>query len=142
MRKHVPVCACLLCALQLAACAAPEKREQLHFLVALTGDQETPPTGSLGTGTADLTLDRASNEFDWRITYSGLSEPVTAVHFHSPEKRGSNAEINIRENLKSPVTGSATLTDEQERELLAGRWFVNIHTAACPDGEVLGHIQP
>jgi hypothetical protein len=78
---------------------------------------------------------------DWRITYSGLSEPVTAVHFHSPTKRGSDAEINIRDNLKSPVTGSTILTDAQEQQLLAGRWFVNIHTAACPNGEVLGRIQ-
>jgi hypothetical protein len=101
-----------------------------------------PPTGSLGTGTADPTLDRASNQLTWRVTYSGLSEPVTAVHFHSPERRGSDAEVNIRDHLQSPVTGSTILTDAQERELLAGKWFVNIHTAACPNGEVLGHIQP
>jgi CHRD domain len=142
MKRPVSLCACVLCALQLAACAAPEGHGRLHLMAALSGDQEAPPTGSLGTGTADITLDRASNELTWRITYSGLSEPVTAVHFHSPAKRGGNAEINIRDHLKSPVTGSAILTDEQERELLAGRWFVNIHTVACPNGEVLGHIQP
>jgi hypothetical protein len=142
MSRLVPFCASMLCALQLAACAAPERHDRQHFVVALGGDQEVPPTGSLGTGTADLTLDRASNELDWRITYSGLSEPVTAVHFHSPTKRGSDAEINIRDNLKSPVTGSTILTDAQEQQLLAGRWFVNIHTAACPNGEVLGRIQP
>jgi hypothetical protein len=141
MRSHVPLCAYALCALQLAACTAPEGHEQQRLVAALSGDQEVPPTGSLGTGTAALTLDRASNELAWRIIYSGLSEPVTAVHLHSPAKRGSDAEINIRDNLKSPITGSTILTDEQERQLLAGQWFVNIHTVACPNGEIRGQVQ-
>ena len=106
MSRHVPLGICVLGALLLAACAAPEGRNELHLVAALSGDQEDPPTGSLGTGTADLTLDRATNKLVWRVTYSGLSEPVTAVHFHSPERRGSDAEINIRDHLQSPVTGS------------------------------------
>jgi hypothetical protein len=37
--------------------------------------------------------------------------------------------------------GSAILTDAQEQQLLAGQWYVNIHTAAHPDGEIRGQVQ-
>jgi hypothetical protein len=143
MRSHALFCVGALAALTLAACAAPESHEHPHLQAALAGDQEVPPTGSMGTGTADITLDRASNELVWRISYSGLSGPATAAHFHGPASPGSNAgvQVNLGDDLKSPIMGSAILTDAQEQQLLAGQWYVNIHTAAHPDGEIRGQVQ-
>jgi hypothetical protein len=143
MRNHVLLCAGALAALHLAACAAPEGHEHPNFQAALTGDQEVPPTGSTGSGTAAVTLDRASNELAWRITYNGLSGPATAAHFHGPASPGSNAgvEVNLGDDLASPITGSTILTDTQEQQLQAGQWYVNVHTAAHPDGEIRGQVQ-
>jgi hypothetical protein len=143
MRSHVLFCAGAVAALALAACAAPEGHEHPHYQASLTGDQEVPPTGSMGRGTADITLDRASNELAWRISYSGLSGPATAAHFHGPASPGSNAGVvvNLGNDLKSPIMGSTILTDEQEKQLAAGQWYVNIHTAAHPDGDVRGQVQ-
>jgi hypothetical protein len=39
-----------------------------------------------------------------------------------------------------PVQGTATLTDAQAADLLAGRYYINIHTAANPAGEIRGHV--
>jgi hypothetical protein len=38
------------------------------------------------------------------------------------------------------VEGSATLTDAQAVDLLAGRYYINIHTAANPPGEIRGQV--
>jgi hypothetical protein len=36
----------------------------------------------------------------------------------------------------SPISGSLPLTDAQETDLLAGLWYVNIHSAAYGGGEI------
>jgi hypothetical protein len=40
------------------------------------------------------------------------------------------------------VSGEATLTDEQAADLRAGKWYLNVHTAQYPDGEIRGHLPP
>ena len=42
--------------------------------------------------------------------------------------------------VQSPFEGSATLTDAQAAELMAGQWYVNVHTAAHPGGEIRGQV--
>ena len=41
---------------------------------------------------------------------------------------------------KGSFEGSATLTDAQAEELMAGKWYVNIHTAANKAGEIRGQV--
>ena len=41
---------------------------------------------------------------------------------------------------KSPFEGSATLTDAQAKELMAGEWYANIHTATNKAGEIRGQM--
>ncbi|MGA7734953.1 MAG: CHRD domain-containing protein, partial [Pseudolabrys sp.] len=36
--------------------------------------------------------------------------------------------------------GSATLTDTQAEDLMAGRWYVNIHTTTHKAGEIRGQV--
>ena len=78
----------------------------------------------------------------WRINYSGLSGPPTAAHFHGPAAPGANAgvAVPIPNPATSPVQGPATLTDAQAADLLAGRYYINIHTAANPGGEIRGQV--
>ena len=38
------------------------------------------------------------------------------------------------------MDGSATLTDAQTADLAAGKWYVNVHTAANKDGEIRGQL--
>jgi hypothetical protein len=41
---------------------------------------------------------------------------------------------------KSPFEGDATLTDAQASDLMAGKWYFNIHTAANKGGEIRGQV--
>jgi hypothetical protein len=110
--------------------------------VSLDGKSEVPPNTAAGTGTADLDYDAASKKLSWKITYSGLSGPATAAHFHGPAAAGANAgvKVPIANPGTSPVEGSATLTDEQAADLVAGKYYINIHTAAHAGGEIRGQV--
>ncbi len=78
------------------------------------------------------------------MRYSGLSGPVKAGHFHGLAEAGKNAGVALGINNAgdSPVQGSAVLTGDQAADLLAGKWYVNLHTAANPGGEVRGQVIP
>jgi hypothetical protein len=116
--------------------------QQVKLKAELSGAQEVPPTTTQGKGNADITFDTASKQLSWTVSYSGLSGPATAAHFHGPAEAGKNAgvAVPIPNQGTSPVTGSATLTEAQATELLAGRYYVNIHTAANPGGEIRGQV--
>jgi hypothetical protein len=108
----------------------------------LDGKSEVPANTSAGTGTADLDYDTASKKLSWKITYSGLSGPATAAHFHGPAAAGANAgvAVAIPNAGTSPVEGNATLTDAQAADLMAGKYYINVHTAANPGGEIRGQV--
>ena len=112
------------------------------FKAALDGKSEVPPTTSTGTGTADIDYDPATKKLSWKLTYTGLSGPATAAHFHGPAEAGKDAgvEVAIPNATSSPAEGSATLTDAQAADLTSGKMYVNVHTAANPKGEIRGQV--
>ena len=83
------------------------------YKVTLDGKSEVPANTSAGTGTADVDYDAATKKLTWKLTYSGLSGPATAAHFHGPAEAGKNAgvKVPIANATSSPAEGSATLTD-------------------------------
>ena len=112
------------------------------FKATLDGKSEVPPTTSAGTGTVDIDYDPATKKLSWKLTYTGLSGPATAAHFHGPAAAGENAKpsVPISGATSSPAEGSATLTDAQAADLEAGKYYVNVHTAANPGGEIRGQV--
>jgi hypothetical protein len=112
------------------------------FKATLDGKSEVPATTSAATGSADIDYDAASKKLSWTVTYSGLTGPATAAHFHGPAESGKNAgvAVAIPNAGSSPVEGSATLTDAQAADLESGKYYINIHTAANPGGEIRGQV--
>ena len=108
----------------------------------LDGKVQVPPNASTATGTADIDYDPSSKKLSWKVTYSGLSGPATAAHFHGPAEAGKNAgvAVAIPNATSNPAEGSATLTDAQAADLVAGKYYINIHTAANPGGEIRGQV--
>src|SRR5260370_28408856 len=122
------------------ALAGPALAEKMT--ATLDGKSEVPANASAGTGTADIDYDAATKKLTWKLTYSGLSGPATAAHFHGPAEADKNAgvAVAIPNATSSPAEGSAILTDAQAADLTAGKYYVNIHTAANPAGEIRGQV--
>lgn len=116
--------------------------ETVPFGATLNGTSEVPPTTTNGNGTAVVTLDTGTKVLTYTVAYSELTGPATAGHFHGPAEEGKNAGVvlPISTPLASPIKGTATLTDAQMADLTAGRWYLNLHTATNPGGEIRGQM--
>ena len=132
----------ILSAAAMLALSTPAFAEQKTFSATLTAAEEVPPTQSTGTGTVEATFDTETKVFTYTIEYSGLSGDATGAHFHGPASPGENADpvVPIPDPLASPISGTATLDDAQAADLLAGKWYFNLHTAQYPDGEIRGQV--
>jgi hypothetical protein len=122
---------------------APSFAATVNYTASLKGATEVPPTDSKGTGTVTAAYDTASKKFTYSVTYSGLTGPATAAHFHGPAAAGANAPPVVpvpATALADPIKGDATLTDAQADDLAAGKWYFNIHTAANKGGEIRGQV--
>jgi hypothetical protein len=141
-----------LCTLGLVAmataCSHAQPDEHLVALsAALRGAQEVPAVVTMGQGQLDAVLDHSHRQLRWKLSFAGLTGPATAAHFHGPALAGANAGVVLSipvpaTPLPSPAEGSASLTEAQVAEVLAGRWYVNVHTAAHPGGEIRGQLTP
>jgi hypothetical protein len=96
---------------------------------------------SSGKGAGTFTYDPATHTLTYNVTYEGLTGPAAAAHIHGPADPGGNAPPVVPfASAASPITGTATLTDAQAADLAAGKWYVNVHTAANRGGEIRGQI--
>ena len=124
----------------VVAFAGPAFAEKLK--ATLASATEVPANTSAGKGSADIDYDAGTKKLSWKLTYSGLTGPATMAHFHGPAEVGKNAAVVvvIPNATSSPTEGSTTLTDAQAADLLAGKYYVNVHTAANPGGEIRGQV--
>lgn len=131
----------------VAGCGMMHKPSPMVTLTTqLRAANEVPPVASNATGKVDAMFNKETSLLRWQMSYENLSGPATAGHFHGPAMVGANAGVALgfASPITSPMAGQATLTAAQAADLLAGRWYVNIHTAKFPGGEIRGQmtIQP
>ena len=112
------------------------------FTTQLRATNEVPPNASVGSGSVDAAFNKDTNLLRWKANFSGLTGPATGAHFHGPAAVGSNAGVVVPwpGPISSPLEGSTTLTAAQAADLMAGRWYANVHTAANPGGELRGQM--
>jgi len=127
----------------VALMGAAAHAEMMKFKADLLASSETPPTASKGAGTLTATFDTATKTLTWKVDYTGLTGPATMAHFHGPAPVGKPApiEVPLTGSLDSPISGTATLTDGQAKDLMDGMMYFNIHTAANKPGEIRGQME-
>jgi CHRD domain len=115
--------------------------ETITLKADLKGTNEVPPNTSPASGNAVATLDTDTRLLSWTVTFADLTGPALGAHFHGPTESGKNAGIVLPfKTVQSPIQGTATLTENQAADLLSGKWYANIHTAANPGGELRGQM--
>jgi CHRD domain len=123
------------------------RAETVSFKAELNASNHLPPTNSKGTGSVTATYDTNSKVLSWKGTHSGLTGPATSAHFHGPAPAGQSAGVAIWISTKgtplpASFEGQSTLTDAQVADMMQGRWYINIHTALYPGGEIRGQLEP
>jgi hypothetical protein len=132
----------------------PPDTEQLS--ANLDGAAERPtPVNTAATGDADFTISTsgATTTITYSVSVAGLSGPVTAAHIHGPAGTEATADPIVPLTVTSQgtsgvvVSGSFTTTGNGAisiatlvQHMLAGNTYINIHTAANPNGEIRGQI--
>ncbi len=97
--------------------------------------------GGSGNGTATITLDTDTNLLSWDISWSGLSATEILMHFHGPALPNQNAGVQVTlDHTSNPSIGNQVISAGQATDLLAGLWYINLHTTAFGGGEIRGQV--
>ena len=115
------------------------------FHAALTGGQEVPAVATNAAGKAVLALNDMANELAYRVRVSNIMS-VTASHIHLgaagvgggvifPLFTGSGSF-----DASHPISGSLSLNTSQVLDLVQDEYYINVHTAITPSGEIRGQV--
>ncbi|WP_310557817.1 CHRD domain-containing protein [Flavobacterium sp.] len=113
--------------------------DNVTFTATLSGANEVPANTSTAVGTATLVYNKTTKMFTIAVVHSGLTP--TGGHIHKGAAGTNGGVVFGFTNLASPISyTSGALTAEQEADLNAGLYYVNLHTAAIPSGEIRGNL--
>jgi len=107
----------------------------------LNGAQQVPAVGTNAFGLGTFLLARHNGSLKFNAVFNGLSGPITAIHFHSGAIGTTGPVV---QDLMAFLSGN-TLSGEVDptpilAALLAGNIYLNVHTAANPNGEIRGQV--
>ena len=111
------------------------------YVADLNGMQQVPmvSTNAFGLGTFSLAHHKTVLKFN--AVFTGLSGPITAIHFHSAAMGTAGPVV---QDLDAFLTGNQLngMVDPTPflADLEAGNIYLNVHTAANPNGEVRGQL--
>ncbi|MCT4559885.1 MAG: CHRD domain-containing protein [Crocinitomicaceae bacterium] len=117
----------------------------IMFDAFLNGAQEVPAVSTTATGTASFSLNSTMTAITFMVQVDGLSGAITGAHLHEGTA-GNNGPVVV--DLSTSVVGNVMagtitgtdLTQELLESMLSSGIYLNIHTAANPNGEIRGQI--
>ena len=111
---------------------------RLVFFATMQGAQETPPVTTSASGTGRFLYEPDTRTLSGTVNTANVNG--TAAHVHT-------AVVGVAGPVTIPMTGGPTwtlpptvLTEAQAADLLAGRMYANVHSAANPGGEIRGQL--
>lgn len=118
-------------------------------VINLTPQQEVPANNSTASGSADITYNKDNHMLSYTVNWTGLTGEPTMAHIHGTAAKGVNAGVkrDLSSFLQKSTAGSfsdSVMVDGneiKEDSLLTGYYYINIHTAAHPGGEIRGQIE-
>lgn len=115
----------------------------LQLTARMTGAQEVPPVMGAAQGLGVFTLSLDKQNIAIEVAVADLTGPITGIHVHEGAP-GTNGPVVF--DLSQGISGcrvSAVLSGistAERAKFLAGDYYLNVHTAANPNGEVRSQI--
>lgn len=112
---------------------------KIIFKANMNGPQEGASNTSLATGQATLTYDSVTKIFSISVTHN-ITSPTNG-HIHKGAVGVAGPVVFPFSSFTSPISYTSPVLDAtQEADLKAGLYYVNIHTATYPGGEIRGQL--
>ena len=109
--------------------------------VNLTGDQEVPAVKTIGVGTGFFAI--ANNKsITGGVNTVGIAGTAAHIHEGAPGSSGAVVIPLVKQGDSYKIADGTKLTDAQLAAFQAGKLYVNVHTAANPNGELRGQLKP
>jgi hypothetical protein len=112
-----------------------------NFVFHLSSEQEVPPNGSSARGGCYGQLDTVAARLALVCTHNVAD--ATIAHIHRGAAGVNGSVVFDVGNPASPIEATWTgMTPADISDLLAGNFYLNIHTSGRPGGEIRGQILP
>ena len=134
----------------ITSCKSTEDVEQENIYygtITMSGAQETPPVTTSATGTINANYNRLTKTLSYSLTFSGLSDSAVAAHIHGLGEPGVMAGVlqtfsPFPRRKEGSYSGTLLIDGVKftEEYLLAGRYYINIHSKTYGNGEIRGQL--
>ena len=119
---------------------------ELLVTAKLTGDQEVPAVNTSAVGLASFTISDHRDSVNYNIVVNGLSGAITSVHIHDAVAGiNGGVVVNLTGNIRGNQIIGTLAASEVSASFMAGllteKYYVNIHTADNPGGEIRGQLK-
>lgn len=115
----------------------------------MTGAQEVPAKETGAYGKINVSYNKCEKMLTFTVSWTDLTAEPIGSHIHGTAPKGVNAPVQYNFTSLIPKTTSGTFTNSikvdgitiKEDSLLAGFYYLNIHTPKYPGGEIRGQIE-
>ena len=119
-----------------------------EFVAILTGANEAPPNDSEGYGEAHFSVSDDESKLTFTLVFERLKHLPAGLHIHLGQPRAKGARVydlaahaGVRSyGFESPLAGTIPLKPQHLKELRAGNFLVDIHSALFFSSEISGQI--
>jgi hypothetical protein len=158
--KLIAILAAFIVAFVGSGCAASSTEEQHHgrklgkksgkkaegpkyYTSLLNPAQEAPLCAGANPAMGNAVITYYEMSLCVKLTYSGLTGSELASHIHGPAMVGESTSVLFPFVTTDAIKAECfTLSSLQKDYLDGGLLYLNVHTAACPGGEIRGQIFP
>lgn len=121
----------------------PDPTGGLLCTARLNGANEVPAVSTGAVGVAGFALSKNRDSLFIQASFNGLSGAIDGAHIHEGAA-GTNGSVIF--DLSAGISGNRIkigipISVAQRSKLLGGSYYLNIHTAANPNGEIRGQIK-